>query len=310
LYITILKNLHPMHRKQFLRHSGLTLAGLMLLNKSNLAAFLSGREYNIRMLSDNAGIFTEKGGTILFTLTGSGVVVVDSQFPDTAPHLIDELSKKTTAGFNMLINTHHHGDHTSGNIAFKDIVAKVLAHENSKINQQNAAVQNKSEDKQLYPTDIYKDTWSANIDKEKISLHYFGAGHTNGDSIVHFENANIIHMGDLVFNRRHPYVDRKAGAHVKSWISVLNRTVETFSDKTQFVCGHAAAGYDVVIKKEDIRAFAKYLSDMYNYVEGAVKAGKTKEEILKTTEIPGSPEWKGDGIERPLNAAYAEITEK
>jgi len=299
-----------MHRKQFIRNTGLTLAGLAFLDISSFAKSLSRREYNIRMLTDYAGIFTEKGGTILFTLTGSGVVVVDSQFPDTAPHLIEELQKKTTTGFNMLVNTHHHGDHTAGNIAFKGLVGKVLAHENSKINQQNAAVLNKTEDKQLYPTDIYKDTWSANIDKEKVSLHYFGAGHTNGDSIVHFENAGIIHMGDLVFNRRHPYVDRKAGAHIKSWISVLNRTVETFGDKTRFVCGHAGQGYDVLITKDDIRAFAKYLNDTYNYVEGAVKAGKTKEEILKTTEIPGSPDWKGDGIERPLSAAYGEITEK
>lgn len=299
-----------MQRKQFIRSTGLTLAGLALLNKNNLAAFLANREYNIRMLTENTGIFTEKGGTILFTLTAAGTVVVDSQFPDTAPHLIDEVKKKTSAGFNMLINTHHHGDHTSGNVAFKDLVIKILAHENSKINQQNVAVLNKTEDKQLYPTDIYKDTWNASIDKEKIALHYFGAGHTNGDSIVHFENSDIIHMGDLVFNRRHPFVDRKAGAHIKSWISVLNRTVDTFDDKTRFVCGHAAAGYDVVVKKDDIRAFSKYLTDLYNYVEGSIKAGKTKEEILKTTEIPGSPEWKGDGIERPLTAAYGEITEK
>lgn len=299
-----------MQRKQFIRNTGLTLAGLALLNKSNLAAFLAKYEFNIRMLSDNTGIFTEKGGTIMFMITPAGTIVVDSQFPDTAQHFIDEIKKKSATGFQMLINTHHHGDHSSGNIAFKDAVGKVVAHANSKINQQNAAIQSKTEDKQLYPTETYTDTWTNTVGDEKISLHYFGAGHTNGDSIVHFEKPNIIHMGDLVFNRRHPYVDRKAGAHIKSWISLLNKTVDTFTDKTQFVCGHAAPGYDVVLKKDDIRAFAKYLGDMYNFVEGAIKSGKTKEEILKTTEIPGSPEWKGDGIIRPLTAAYEEITEK
>jgi cyclase len=299
-----------MQRRSFLRNTGLTLAGLALLNKDSLASFLAQPAWNIKMLTDDIGIFTEKGGTILFYLSNEGAVVVDTQFPDSAQHLIDELKKKSEKPFRLVINTHHHGDHSGGNIAFKDMVQHVLAHANSKTNQQNAAIKQKTEDKQLYPDQTYTDTWSEKIGKEKISLHYFGAGHTNGDSLIHFTKADIVHVGDLVFNRRHPYIDKTNGADIGNWIKLLDKATSKFSKKTQYVCGHAAQGYDVLLKADDLKAFGDYLGNVLKFTEAEIKAGKTKEEILKATEIPGSPEWKGSGIDRPLGAAYTELTVK
>ena len=138
-----------MQRRNFLRNTGLTMAGLALFNKEMAAAFFSQPAWKIKMLTDELGVFTEKGGTILFYISKKDIVVVDAQFPDSAQHLIDELKKKSENPFHLLINTHHHGDHTAGNIAFKGLVPHVLAHANSLTNQKNAAVKNKSEDKHL-----------------------------------------------------------------------------------------------------------------------------------------------------------------
>ncbi len=299
-----------MQRRSFLRNTGLTIASLALLDKNSLAAFLADPAWKIKMLTDDIGIFTEKGGTIAFYLSNEGAVVIDTQFPDSAQHLIDELKKKSEKPFRLLINTHHHGDHTAGNIAFKELVPHVLAHANSKANQERVAKEQKKEDKQLYPDQTFTNTWSEKIGKEKISLHYFGAGHTDGDSLVHFTKADIVHMGDLVFNRRHPYIDKTAGADIANWIKILDKATTTFSKKTQYVCGHAGEGYDVLVKSDDLKAFGDYLGNVLKFTESEIKAGKTKDEILKATEIPGSPEWKGDGILRPLTAAYIELTSK
>jgi glyoxylase-like metal-dependent hydrolase (beta-lactamase superfamily II) len=299
-----------MQRRNFLRNTSLTVMGLALFNQKLAAAFFAQPAFKIKMLTDDIGVFTEKGGTILFYISKKGVVVVDAQFPDTAPHLIDEVKKKTEKPFKLLINTHHHGDHTAGNIVFKDLVPHVLAHANSLINQKAAAVKNKNEDKQLYPDQTYTDNRTEKIGKEKITLHYFGAGHTNGDSFVHFEHANIVHLGDLVFNRRHPFVDKSAGADMGNWIKVLDKATATFDSKTQFVCGHAAEGYDIVTNSDDLKAFGDYLGNVLKFVDAEIKAGKTKEDILKNKTIPGIGEWKGDGITRPLEAAYTEITSK
>lgn len=297
-----------MQRRNFLRTSALTAGGLLLAQKEMLAALWQQPGFKITMLTKEAGIFTEKGGTILFMLGKDGIVTVDSQFPEQSQHLIDELKKQSQQPFKLLINTHHHFDHTAGNISFKGIVANVLAHENSLKNQKNVAVAQKTEDKQLYPDMTFGDVWSSKVAGEKYTLHYFGAGHTNGDSLVHLENQNIVHMGDLVFNRRHPFIDRTAGANIKSWIEVLDKAQKKFDSKTTFVFGHAGDSYNVTGKKEDLKAFASYLSNLLTFTDAQIKAGKTKEDILKATEIPGSPEWKGDGIQRPLTAAYEELT--
>lgn len=299
-----------MQRRQFLQSAAVTAGLLSLSQKELLAAIFQQPAFKITMLSDDIGIFTERGGTIAFMLSKTGIVVVDSQFPDQSKHLIDELKKKSEQPFKLLINTHHHGDHSSGNISFKGMVEHVLAHANSKINQENVAKQQKSEDKQLYPDQTFTDTWSQKIDKEKISLYYYGAGHTNGDAIIHFEDDNIVHMGDLVFNRRHPFVDRTAGASMKSWIEVLDKTLKKFSKKTTYVFGHSGDGFNVTGNADDVKLFRDYIGNVLKFVDDSIKSGKSKEDILKATEIPGSPEWKADGIVRPLTAAYEELTSK
>ena len=297
-----------MQRRSFLRNSGLTLASLAFLNNRTLARLMEDPAWKINMLTKEIGVFTEKGGTILFMLSKDGIVVVDSQFPEQSQHLIDELKKQSQQPFRLLVNTHHHGDHSGGNIAFKGLAAHVLAHENSKINQERVAKEKKNEATQLFPDQTYTTTWCEKIGNEELCLHYFGAGHTNGDSFVHFKKANIVHVGDLVFNRRHPFVDRSAGANISSWIKVLDTATSTFNKKTKFVCGHAAAGYDVIATRDEVKLFGAYLTKTLAFVAAEIKAGKTKEEIIKTTAIPGAPEWKGDGIDRPLGAAFDELT--
>ena len=217
------------------------------------------------------------------------------------------MKKQDENPFELLINTHHHGDHTSGNISFKGIVKDVAAHGNSLINQKNVAAAQKTEDKQLYPNITYGDTWSYKIGKEEIKTYYFGPAHTNGDSIIHFQHANIAHMGDLIFNRRWAFIDRSAGASVKNWVTVLDKTISTFDKDTVFVFGHAFDPEKVTGTKEDLKAMQDYLSKMLVFVEQEIRSGKTKEEILKEKSIPGVTEWQGDGIERGLDATYEEV---
>lgn len=218
--------------------------------------------------------------------------------------------KGTAKPIEYLINTHHHGDHTSGNIAFKGIAKHILAHENSKINQMNSAKVNKNEADQLYPDLTFTDRWQQIVADEVVDVQYWGAGHTNGDSIIHFQHANIVHAGDLVFNRRYPYIDKPNGANIENWINSLQTMQSNFDNDTLFIFGHAREGYQVTGGKDDLAAFADYLTALLEFVEGEIKAGKSKDQIMTATSIPGAPDWSGEGIERSLTAAYTELTEK
>mgnify|MGYP003575646859 CR=1 FL=1 len=295
-----------MHRRSFLRNTILTAGALTLAQQKLLAAFVDD-PWKVQLLRGDVGIFTERGGTIGFHLSNDGIVVIDSQFPDQSKHLIDELKKRSDKAIRYLFNTHHHGDHTSGNIAFKGLVQNVVAHKNSLQNQQASAQKNKTEDKQLYPDTTFTDDWKAKMGKEKIKLQYFGPAHTNGDSIIFFEEANVAHMGDLMFNRRHPFVDRTAGANIQNWIKVLDSAVDKYEKDTLYIFGHAGEGHEVTGTKEDLMKFKDYLGRVLDFARQEHKAGRTKEDFIKNKEIPGVTEWKGDGIERPLTAAWEEV---
>ncbi len=295
-----------MLRRDFLRSSALSVGALAVSHHTILKAFIDD-PWKIKMLTDDFGVFTEKGGTILFYFSKDGIVVVDSQFPEQSKHLIDELKKRNDKPFHLLINTHHHGDHSSGNISFKGLTDRVLAHENSKKNQQRVAIAQKTEEQQLYPNQVFGSLWSEKVGKEKLTLHYFGPAHTDGDALIHFEHADIVHMGDLINNRRYPYIDQTAGASIKGWIDVLDKTIKKFGNKTTFVFGHASEGFDVYGKKDDIKAMKDYFEKLVAFTEKEIKAGKSKEEFLKNTSIPGVTEWIGTGIERSLTAAWNEF---
>ena len=97
---------------------------------------------------------------------------------------------------------------------------------------------------------------------------------------------------------------------MSSWIQVLDKATNTFNKKTTFVCGHSAEGYDIIAARDEVKLFRDYLDKTLQFVDGEIKAGKTRAEIVKATGIPGATEWKGDGIDRPLGAAFDELTVK
>ena len=297
-----------MQRRQFLQGTGLSLAMLATANNKTLANFLMQPAYKFTLLRNDVGIFTEQGGTIAWLSNNSGMVVVDTQFVDPATHLIAELKKISTKPLNYLINTHHHGDHTGGNLAFKGMAEKVVGHVNCLANHQKTAAAQKSEDKQLFADTVFHDQWKAKVGSEHIQAHYFGAGHTNGDIIVHFEHANIAHMGDLMFNKRFPFIDRPGGANIQSWVNVLDKTISKFDKDTLFVFGHSADPLKVTGGKEEIKAMQNYLEKLLLFVKNELKAGKSKDDILKAQSIPGAEDFQGQGIQRSLTAAYEELT--
>lgn len=297
-----------MHRRNFLQNTALLTGASLLFQKSIFAA--GSYDYKIKMLRNGVGIFTERGGTIGFLLSPDGAVVIDSQFEDTAPHLIDEIKKQNTSPISFLLNTHHHGDHTGGNIAFKGVAEHVVAHQNALANQKAVAEKANRVDKQLYPDQTFDKELTLKIGKQKINGFYFGPGHTNGDAVYRFDDANIIHVGDLMFNKRHPFVDRSTGANIRNWISTLEKIQKLGNKDTIYIFGHSLNPGEETGTAEDLKKFADYLDKVLRFAETESKKGISKEEFIKNTAIPGVTEWSGQGIERPLTAAFEEVTAK
>jgi glyoxylase-like metal-dependent hydrolase (beta-lactamase superfamily II) len=252
---------------------------IALAQNKSLADILIQAKYQFKLLRNDVGIFTEQGGTIAWLSNSGGMAVVDSQFQNPAMNLIAELKKASEKPLQYLINTHHHGDHTGGNIAFKGFAEKVVGHVNCLANHKKTAAAQKTEDKQLFADTIFQDKWQAKVGSEKIQATYLGAAHTNGDIIVHFENANIAHMGDLMFNRRYPFIDKSAGANIQSWTEVLEKAIAKYDNDTLFIFGHSLDPEKVTGTKADLRAMQNYLEKLLTFVKAELKAGKSKEEM-------------------------------
>jgi cyclase len=265
-------------------------------------------------LRRDVGIVTGRGGTIGWLITPDAAIVVDSQFPDTARSCLDGVKSRATRPIDFLINSHHHPDHTSGNVVFQPAVRSIVAHQNVPALQKRSAEQQNALDAQAYADQVYDSEWSQTLGRETVKLRYFGAAHTGGDTVVTFINANVAHVGDLVFRQRHPVVDRAAGGTIKNWIAVLDAITRAHDGDTIYIFGHAKDGAGTSGTAADLRAMSDYLGAVLDLVQKHLADGRSRDELAATTALPKFEEYETvpprGTLPNILSAAYDELSGK
>jgi glyoxylase-like metal-dependent hydrolase (beta-lactamase superfamily II) len=254
----------------------------------------------------NVGVFTARGGTIGYLVTSDAVVVVDSQFADTAQMFLDGMKPKTTRQFDLLINSHHHPDHTGGNKVIQPSTMRIVAHANVPGLQRKQAAAQKSEANQAYADTTFDRDWKASVGNETVSARHYGPAHTGGDIVITFQNANVAHMGDLMSFQRNPRADRPAGASIANWVTVLENTVKDHAADTIYIFGHSKVGERVTGTSKDLLELRDYFTAMLEFTRRAIAAGRPLAEVLKTPAIPGFEGY--EGTPTALEAAYQELT--
>jgi cyclase len=265
------------------------------------------------LLRRDVGVFTGRGGTIGWLITPEAVVLVDSQFPDTAKLCLEGVKSRSKRQIDLLINTHHHGDHTSGNIVFKPETPHILAHENVPALQKKSAEERGNADQQAYADQTFGKTWDQDIGHERLQIRHYGPGHTGGDAVVTFAKANVVHMGDLVFRARHPFVDRPGGASVRNWLTTLEQVVKAHEKDTIYIYGHAREGLGVSGTAADLTAMRDYFSAVLDHVQKGIAAGQSREAIVALTALPRFEDYPNSppsALAGVLGVAYDELTQK
>ena len=308
------------NRRQFLASSSLAAAATALDWRTLLARTIPAGHGApadaFSLVRGTVGTFTGQGGTIGWHIDSKSVVVIDSQFPASAKTCLDGVNERTTGRpLDFLVNTHHHGDHTGGNGVFRPVARKILAQSNVPRLQREAAARAAlaaqpglaPQPEQVFADTTFDRWWQLRVGDEVMSLSHYGPAHTGGDAVITFGNANVAHVGDLVFNRRHAVIDRPGGASMVNWMTTLEQVVADHDSDTIFIFGHTAASFPTTGGQADLRYMRDYLAALLDFVRGEMKAGKSRDDIIKITEpLKGFPD-HGPLIPRVLTAAYDEL---
>ncbi|MEJ1973519.1 MAG: MBL fold metallo-hydrolase, partial [Lacunisphaera sp.] len=314
-----------MNRRDFLIRSGAAASIGLLGGASALAQTSSVPPTGVQVqppppvtefkpLRRNTGYFTGRGGTIGWLVSPDAVAAIDTQFPETATIFAKDLPGRGDRKFDVIVDTHHHGDHTGGNPTLHPLTKAIVAHANvPDLLRARADADKRPLDPLMLPDATFADTWKLALGDETISARYLGTGHTKGDIVVTFEKANVVHLGDLLFNRIYPVVDRPGGASVRHWVTVLETIHADYPADAIYLSGHGNAKFGVTLSRDDLLVFRDYLSAVLAYTEAGIKAGRSKAEIQKLENLPGFPDFHvppgpANRLSGNLGVAYDELT--
>jgi cyclase len=241
-------------------------------------------------LRRDTGFYTGRGGTIGWLANDAGSVVVDSQYAQTASEFAAAFEPRGGAQYEALLNTHHHADHTGGNGVLGGSARRIVAHERVPELQRQAAAASEGGAAQTYADTTFTREWRLAVGDETVRAKHYGPAHTGGDSIVVFERAAVVHMGDLVFNRAYPFVDRQGGASIEGWVRVLEAVTSEHTAETIYIFGHARPGFEVTGRRGDVLVQRDFLSAVLDTTRRAVAAGKPRAEAAALETLPGFPD--------------------
>jgi len=234
-----------------------------------------------------------RGGNIGVSAGEDGVVMVDDQFAPLAPKILDAVKALGKGEPEYVINTHWHGDHAGGNTAF-GAKAAIVAQEN--VRKRLSAPQKRGEEvvepmpAPGLPVVTFKENVSLHMNGEEIRVVHFPRGHTDGDSIVFFTGANVVHMGDHFFNGRFPFVDTASGGDPVQYAANVKSVLDQIKDDTKVIPGHGP-----LATKADLATFHQTLSETIKIVQAARKAKKSLDQV-KQAGLPEKYKSWGEGF--------------
>lgn len=209
------------------------------------------------------------GGNIGVLANEAGMLMVDDQYAPLAERIRSALDEIAPNGPRFVLNTHYHGDHTGGN-AFFARSGTILAHDNVRLR----LLENDELTAAALPMITYDSSVRLHMGDETIDVLHLPHGHTDGDSVVFFRNANVVHLGDHFFNGRFPYIDLEAGGSVRGLLDNVAALLAQLDDDAIIIPGHGP-----LASREDLQRYHDMISDSWARVQRGIDAGLDDPEI-------------------------------
>lgn len=240
-------------------------------------------EYKLARTDLGQGVYmlVGRGGNLGVSTGDDGVFVIDDQFAQFAPAIIKEIGALSDGPIRFVANTHYHGDHTGGNAAMRDTGASIVAHENVRV-RMSTAQENKfwgrtteATAPEAWPNITFSQNMTFHFNGQTIDVVHVPKAHTDGDSIIYFREANVLHMGDNFFNGLFPYIDIDGGGNVDGMIAALDTGLSMTNGNTKIIPGHGPLSTPA-----DMKATRDLLADIQARVQVKIDEGASLDEII------------------------------
>jgi glyoxylase-like metal-dependent hydrolase (beta-lactamase superfamily II) len=235
-------------------------------------------------LGHNTYMLEGQGGNITVAVGTDGIIMVDTQFAPLSDKIKAAIKEISPLPIKYIINTHFHGDHTGGNANFQKDGATVISQDNIRLRLKAGGNKNGTTGQAQPPAPeggIPKETYSGGtktieVGGRKATLHHVYNAHTDGDTWVFFDDANVLATGDVMNNRhRYQQVDWANGGDIRGMIRATDEWLKVANDQTKVVVGHGP-----LANKQSIADYSAMVKTARERIEKLVKEGKTEEQVV------------------------------
>jgi len=256
------------------------------------------------------GLFVLMGGpaqgNIAVLVGNDGVFLVDSMYAPMHQKIVDAVRALSPRPIRYLVNTHLHGDHTAGNAAMAQLGAVVISHENMRKRLANA--QNPPPAGTL-PALTYTDSFTLHFNGEEIQIYHPAPAHTDGDSIIYFRKANVVHVGDIPASLRYPNIGVNDGGTVDGMMAAARQLMTIVRPDTKIIPGHLGP----IVGLKEIEQQLAMFAAVRDRIAAAIKAGKTEAEIVASKPTKDFDEGRMAGAITPdrfVSLVYADLSRR
>jgi glyoxylase-like metal-dependent hydrolase (beta-lactamase superfamily II) len=260
---------------------------------SAMRAQMGGAPIQAQPLAENLTLLSGPGGNVVVLNGPDGKIVVDTFLLPAWPKLKEALDGLGNAPVKTVIDTHWHFDHTDNNGNLHAAGATVLAHENTKTRMAEPhdsallGLHIPASPADALPQQTFSSSQKLQANGENVMLQCFQPAHTDTDIYIHFQKANVIHMGDTFFNGFYPVIDTSTGGKVNGIIVAADKVLSLADNNTKIVPGHGPLG-----NKADLTKSRDMLVVARDRVQNLKTAGKSAEEIAASKPLADlDPVW-------------------
>ena len=261
-------------------------------------------EVEIQATEVSSGIYmlVGAGGNLGLSVGDDGAFLIDDQFAPLSGKIMAAIAELTDAPVEFLANTHWHGDHTGGNEAFGNAGAVIVAHDNVRVRMSTDQFREifdqrmpASPDAAL-PIVTFNDELTLHWNGHTIRAFHSGPAHTDGDAVLHFEEADVFHMGDNFFNGFYPFVDVSSNGDIDGIISTGYRVLAMSNAGTQIIPGHGP-----LATADDLRDWLQVLRSTRESIQELIDRGMSEDEVVAANPTADNDETHGGGFMNPEN---------